>query len=171
MNRKGRIKFYSIMTVTLIANAFILLMIYVQQAEAKARCSEKCQLNRKLAQVCPSKKTMTTRHCQRWLRVAQCESGDPKDRGVTVSSINRIRWKYNGAYKGGLQFTQRTWNGNVNRIPNRKLTRNDRAMRVSGAFRLAHQSSSRIQILTAETLRIRKDGGGLKHWPKCGKRF
>lgn len=121
---------------------------------------------------CPRAAVMPRKHCIAWLRVAQCETGDPKDRGVTAASVRRIMWRYNGAsgYDGGLQFSVRTWRGNIGRVPARRLTRSQRMARVRGAYPLAHRAPAPVQILAADALRVRPDGG-MGHWPVCGRRW
>lgn len=126
---------------------------------------------RLLSAWCPA--SMPRRHCVAWMRVAQCETGDPRDRGVTYRSLRKIRWRYDGAsgYDGALQFSPRTWRGNIGRVPARRLTRAQWVARERGVYRLAHGAPPAVQILTADALRVRRDGGGLGHWPSCGGRW
>lgn len=119
---------------------------------------------------CPA--SMPRRHCVAWMRVAQCETGDPDDRGVTAASLPRIRWRYDGAsgYDGAVQFSPRTWRGNIGRVPARKLTRSQFAARARGAYAFAHEAPPAVQLLAADALRTRR-GGGMGHWPSCGGRW
>jgi len=116
---------------------------------------------------------MPRRHCVAWMRVAQFETGDTDDVGVTASSLRRLRWRYNGpsGYDGALQFSPRTWRASVGRIPARSLTREQHAARARGAYGLAWAAPPAVQVLAAEALRVRRDGGGLGHWPSCGRRW
>lgn len=120
---------------------------------------------------CPS--SMSRARCVRWMRVAQCETGDPADRGVTYRSLMRIRWRYNGSsgYDGALQFGVRTWRGNIGRVAARSLTRAQYVARARGRYAFAYSAPPAVQVLTAEALRTRRDGGGLGHWPRCGRRY
>ena len=125
-----------------------------------------------LRSVCPRAEAMPRRSCIAWLRVGQCETGDPKDRSVTSESIRRIRWRYDGAsgYDGGLQFSVRTWRGNIGRVPARRLTYVQRRDRARGVYVFAHSAPASVQILAADALRVRR-GGGMGHWPSCGRRW
>lgn len=118
---------------------------------------------------CPMPKVMTRRHCVRWLQVAQCETGG-QQRRVTHRSFHQIRWRYNGSsgYDGALQFSPRTWRGNIGRIPARKLTRLQRIQRAKGRYAYAYNAPPSVQILAAEVLRKRVNLG---QWPSCGSRF
>lgn len=115
---------------------------------------------------------MTRRQCVRWVRVAQCESGGQQWR-VTLRSMRQIGWHINRAYDGGLQFSVRTWRGNVGRIPSRFLTRYQRIQRNRGRYAFAYSAPPSVQILAAEVLRKRI--GGNPHqsagWPTCGARY
>lgn len=137
-----------------------------------ATCKERCQLNRAITATCPSTRHMTRPHCIRWIEVAQCEAGG-QQRSVTLRSIRQIGWRTNKAYDGGLQFSVRTWRGNIGRVAARKLTRRERLHRNAGRYRFAYGAPARVQILAAEVLRLRL--GGNPHqsagWPSCGARF
>lgn len=115
---------------------------------------------------------MTRKHCNRWLRVAQCEAGG-RQWSITHRSLHQIRWRLNSTYDGGLQFSRRTWRSNVARIPARQLTPFQRQQRARGVYAYAYRAPSSVQILAAEVLRRRI--GGNPHqsagWPTCGSRF
>jgi len=162
-----------------VVGVFILGLIVVSiiaMAMAPGDASAASGVNRReaaLRSVCPSVDAMPRRSCIAWLRVGQCETGDPDDRSVTSESIRRIRWRYDGSsgYDGGLQFSVRTWGGNIGRVPARRLTRAQRLDRARGVYSFAHRAPASVQILAADALRVRRDGGGLRHWPVCGSRW
>lgn len=154
----------------------ITLMLFissVNQADAATICKEQCKFNRELKRICPRSVVMSIRKCRKWLMVAQCESGSSSDKNITLKSVKSIQWKYNGrsGFDGGLQFSQRTWNGNIGRIKTNLLTKQEQNKRIQGSYKTAWKSPSHIQILTAEVLRTRRDSNGLNNWPKCGNRF
>lgn len=130
-------------------------------------------LNGHLAAVCPSQPgAMTKARCIQWVQVAQCETGGQQI-GVTLPSIRQINWRYNGksGYDGALQFSSTTWTSNIHRVPARKLTRHQRLQRARGVYHHAWAAPAAVQILTAETLRMRPDSTGLGNWPTCGAWF
>lgn len=140
-------------------------------AQQEAARPAQTERERILTAWCPAPAAMPRRHCVAWMAVAQCETGG-QQRAVTAKSLRQIRWSYDGAsgYDGGLQFGQRTWRGNIGRVAARKLTRSQRKARERGAYGLAHGAPAAVQVLAAEALRVRPDGG-MGHWPSCGGRW
>lgn len=136
------------------------------QPEARVVCKPTCQLNRRLAKVCPSQPGAMERSlCIRWVQLGQCETGG-QQYTVTLASIQQIRWRYDGpsGFDGALQFKPSTWTSNVARIPARRLTRPERLARDRGRYHHAWAAPPSVQILAAETLRGRE---GLDPWPHC----
>ncbi len=164
----GRIVF----TIILISIVIVSVQLFHATKTMAARDSGKTKTAELVEKLCPSQpKAMTLRTCVSWLLVAQCETGD-QSRRITPKSLRSIRWRYNGSsgYDGGLQFSPTTWSSNVGRIPARKLTRYQRAQRNNGRYTYAYNAPPAVQILAAETLRNRPDGG-ITQWPSCGRRF
>lgn len=169
-------------SIAIVLTLVILLLLATRASDSHSKQIDKPNhipktqkaLNRELARVCPRMKIMRRSTCKRWLLVAQCESGG-QQRTITLRSLRQIDWKYNGksGYKGGLQFSPRTWSSNVHRIKSRHLTRAQRKQRSMGRYNNAFQSPPSIQILAADVLRQRI--GGSPHrtsgWPSCGARW
>lgn len=156
----------------LAALVFAVMMLNALPSASAATVSAeppKSRLDRELARVCPSFRVMPRRHCLGWLRVAQCETGG-QQWSVTVRSMRQIRWRYNGrsGFDGGLQFSPRTWRGNIGRVPARRLTRAQWIARERGRYRYAWAAPSAVQILAADALRVRPGANGLGNWPACG---
>ncbi len=160
------------MAIVALAAVFFGVMMLNALPSAQGAVRSDAQAARVMAAWCPSQRAMTRRVCVRWLRVAQCETGDPADRGVTAESLRRIQWRYNGAsgFDGGLQFSVRTWRGNVGRVASWRLTWLQRRARERGEYVFAYAAPPAVQMLAAEALRVRP-GGGLGHWPRCGARW
>lgn len=121
---------------------------------------------------CPAEWSMPRRHCVAWMRVAQCETGG-QQWAVTYRSLRQIRWRYNGrsGFDGAHQWRASTWLSNVGRIPARRLTRLQYVARARGGYAFAYAAPPAVQVLAADALRVRRDGGGLGHWPSCGRRW
>lgn len=156
------------------ATIALIVTLALMSAGAEARADTTrppSRVERTLRAVCPKPSAMPRPRCVRWLRVAQCETGG-QQRRITHRSLRQIRWRYDGpsGYDGGLQFGVRTWRGNIGRVAVRDLTRAQHTARRRGSYRVAHRAPASVQILAAEELRVRPDGG-LSHWPSCGSRW
>lgn len=163
----------AMLVATIAALAFAVMMLNAlpsASASPAPRGLVDVRAERLLQAWCPA--SMPRRHCVGWMRVAQCETGGQQI-AVSYRSLRQIRWRYNGAsgYDGALQFGARTWRASVNRIGARKLTREQYAARERGAYGLAFMAPPAVQVLAADALRVRTDGGGLGHWPSCGGRW
>lgn len=77
-------------------------------------------------------------HAAGWMRVADCESS--------------FRWRLNGTFDGGLQFSPTTW----------------RSVDTKHRYSYAYQAPPWFQVAMAEKLRKRD---GIGQWPHCGSKF
>lgn len=159
------------MVLSLAAVLFGMMMLNaLPSAHGATRGAVDVRAERLLRAWCPA--SMPRRSCLGWMLVAQCETGG-QQWSITYRSLRQIRWRYDGrsGYDGALQFPPRTWRASVGRIPSRRLTRAQYAARARGDYAFAHGAPPAVQVLAADALRVRRDGGGLGHWPSCGRRY